>query len=72
MNAAEFSEQILDSPADVFTWETTGISAVFAQELDSFLPETFIVTHDEARAAVIVARAAADRVLLQNRVKDKS
>jgi len=59
MSAAEFSEQILDSPADVATWQTTGVSPVFAHELDSFLPESFIVTHDESRAAVIVTRAAA-------------
>ena len=56
MSAAEFSEQILDSPQDVDTWETTGVPPPFADELDSMLPQSYRVARDESRAAVIVTR----------------
>lgn len=61
MSAVEFSEQILDSPPEVATWETTGVPPPFAEELDNMLPGAYIVARDDARAAVIVTRAAGTR-----------
>jgi|GEM_PF-6767968 len=60
MTAAEFCEQILDSPLDVDRWETIGVAPVFRSELERMLPSNFAVTEDETRSAVVVARTGDD------------